>query len=315
MDNSVPQTPQQPQPVSPAMPVQNVQQVSPSKKKYIVIAAIVAALILVAGLVFALTRMNNTTTTEKVYTLSVDGEQVPSEDIAEILTYYRNSEGEKFNESSALSHIQDLYVVRSVLRKEYTDRGLSQSQLVQDSVKYQNVQGMESAPLVLKELNGEIAAMRQVLVADVGVQVRSGHMMLGRIVEPVSASEQAQLQNLIRQRIVIYRSQMSSESAEQVLTAFRNDSVLKGQPKILAVASTFDEMAISHPFMNDEQFISAVFETPVNTASPVFQTGENDTIGFGVIYPTNPIPEGEFRDFREWLQMKMKNVKVENNFT
>ncbi len=107
----------------------------------------------------------------------------------------------------------------------------------------------------------------------------------------------------------------TSANFEQIKSDFTSDPVLSTNDSVLLLPSTFTEMSISHPFMSDQTFLDAVFETPQNTPSELFRVGDENDFGYGVVYPTSPLPQASYTDFNIWMEEKLKNVEVSSDFS
>jgi len=278
---------------------------------------IVAVILLVLGTVGYFVFQKSVGKNIKPYVFTIDKTSIPQDEVSAIYGYYfSKADGSDFDRDATLNNIKDMYVENYVLKKEFEAKGLDQSTLNAKLAAYSVPSSLSGAPQSLIKVTSENLVMREMLSNDLSVNVRSGEILIAKFSPSANQAELPTLETLINTRLTFYKNQLDSgQSIQSVQASYENDTELKSNPGIDIDAAAFANIYKSQPSLEGHEYLDAVFDTPQNKASNVFKSGSGMEVIYGVVYPTTPVPESKYSDFRSWISDMKQSVKVTTDFS
>lgn len=304
MDNNYPQQPdysnQQSQSVLNNQPAgaYSKNRLNPKTVGIIVAGLLLLGLILylVYSLVFA-----------KNYSLTVEGQEVPSSELKQAYDYYKSLED--FNEADTFNFIRNLYAENYILKQEYTGQGYNLDSLLE----LVEVDMSSDVPAPLMRVINENSRLKAALIPTLGIKQRSGEVY--RIsVRGLDDGETASLEPMLLQKLDQYSAQIESGSASaQVASLFNNDTELQSQDAVDTAVLIFEDMSPSRPIMPGETFVESVFSTAAGETSSPFIVRVGDIVMYSFVYVTDTTT-GEYDSYQVWLREKINGLQIESNF-
>lgn len=251
---------------------------------------------IIAGLAFLLTRSKGNLYPN--YEFTIDNESVNKDDFTSLYTYYRADE--EMEPEEIHQFIQDLYVENYILKKETGQTSPSST-------------AVNSGNAILNKLVAENNSLRQSVLPNLGIQSRSGEVFVLDVMKPLTAQQATSNTATMNSVLNRYRTELTTNELATVKADFASDSAILNT-SIAPRTVSFENMSVNRPVMQGDTFITNTFGTSVGSVSAVFELPLEDRLSYGIVYITEA-GEGEFIDYRDWLEKRKSELSVKTNFS